>query len=76
MLMRTTLALDDEAARLVRTYARTARVSLGKAASELIRRGGRYRLETKKVNGLPVFQVPDGFRKITAAQVEELLDQE
>jgi hypothetical protein len=74
--MRTTLALDDEASRLVRTYARRARVSLGKAASELIRRGGHYRLETKKINGIPVFQVPRDFPKITAEQIEELLDQE
>ena len=74
--MRTTLALDNDAMEAIQAYARNRRVSLGTAASELIRRGTCYQLETKKVNGVPVFQVPDGFPAITAERVRELLDEE
>ncbi len=58
----------------IRKYARGNRGSLGKAASELIRRGVRYQLGTRKLNGLPVFDVPDDFPIITSEQVRELLE--
>ena len=74
--MRTTLSLDDDAMRVIQAYSRANRLSLGKAASELIRRGVRYRLETRKRNGIPVFDVPDEFPTITAQQVKELLNEE
>ncbi len=38
---------------------------MGRAASELIRRGVRYQLGTRKLNGLPVFDAPDDFPAIT-----------
>ena len=74
--MRTTLAVEDDALEALRTYARTNRIPLGKAASELIRRGSRYQLGIKRVNGLPVFDVPDDFPMITTKQVRDLLDDE
>ncbi|MBZ5577029.1 MAG: antitoxin [Acidobacteriia bacterium] len=74
--MRTTLALDDDARKASQAYAQTNRVSLGKAASELVRRGFQYQLETRKLNGVPVFQVPARFPQITAERVRELLDEE
>jgi len=49
--MRTTLALEDEATDAVQRYARDHGVSLGKAASELIRRGTKYQLGIKYLNG-------------------------
>ncbi len=60
----------------VQAYARSGQLSLGKAASELIRRGFRYQLATKKLNGVPVFDVPDDFPMLTTARVRELLDEE
>ena len=60
----------------VQAYARSNRFSLGKAASELIRRGFRYQLRTREVNGLPVFDVPGDFPAITSERVRELLDEE
>jgi hypothetical protein len=74
--MRTTISLEDDAIEAIRDFAETKRISLGKAASELIRRGTRYQLRTKKINGLPVFEVPDDFPKITSERVRELLDEE
>ena len=74
--MRTTLSLGDDVIESVQAYARSHRLSLGKAASELIRRGTRYQLGTRKVNGLLVLDAPDDFPVITTERVRELLDQE
>ena len=74
--MRTTLSLDDDVMKATQAYARTHRLSLGKAASELIRRGVRYQLATQKVNGLPVLNAPDDFPVVTTEQVRELLDEQ
>jgi hypothetical protein len=51
-------------------------LSLGRAASELIRRGACYQLATRKFNGLPVFDAPDDFPAISTERVRELLDEE
>jgi len=74
--MRTTLSLEADANRAVRKYAKRRGISLGKAASELIRRGTRYQLGTRIVNGLTVVDVPADFPTITTEQVRELLDEE
>lgn len=74
--MRTTLAFDNDAMEAVHAYARSNRVPLGKAASELIRRGSRYQLGIRKIDGLPVFDAPDDFPAITTQRVRELLDEE
>jgi len=74
--MRTTLSLEADANRAVRTYAKRRGISLGKAASELIRRGTRYQLRTRIVNGITVVDVPAEFPTITTEQVRELLDEE
>jgi len=73
--VRTTLALDDDAIKAVQVYARGKRLSLGKAASELIRRGSRYQLPTQRRNGIPVFEVPEDFPVITSERVRKLLDE-
>jgi hypothetical protein len=74
--MRTTLALEDDAITAIQRYARTNRLSLGRAASELIRRGVRYQLGTRKLNGIPVLEAPDDFPLITSEKVRQLLDEE
>jgi hypothetical protein len=72
--MRTPLVLETDAMKALQAYARQHQLALGKAASELVRRGLLYQLGTRKVNGLPVFDVPDHFPRITTHQVRELLD--
>ena len=74
--MRTTLALEDDAMASVQAYAKSRRVSLGKAASELIRRGSRYQLGVRRLNGLPVLEAPEDFPAITTERVRELLEEE
>lgn len=74
--MRTTLALDDDAMKTIQAYARAHRLSLGKAASELIRRGLNYQLATRKLNGVPVFEAPDDFPLVTSERVREILNEE
>jgi hypothetical protein len=70
------LNLEDDAIDAIRTYATRNQISLGAAASLLIRRGACYQLPVRKRNGLPVFEVPDGFPVIATEQVSELLDEE
>lgn len=74
--MRTTLSLQSDAVEEIRAYAKRRRLSLGKAASELVRRGARYQIGTRKVNGLPVLAAPDDFPLITSGRVRELSDEE
>lgn len=73
--MRTTLTLDDDALELIRNEADLRRISLGAAASDLIRHGSRYELQVKQVNGLPVFDVPADFPRITDEMVSQFLDE-
>ena len=74
--MRTTLALADDAMEAIHAYARENRLPLGKAASELIRRGVRFQLALGTRDGLPVFDVPDDFPMVTTERVRELTDEE
>ena len=70
--MRTTLNLDDDAFRLLREYSETRSLALGKAASELVRRGANAPVRTRMVNGFVVFDIPAGGAKITSQRVKEL----
>ncbi len=70
--MRTTLNLDDDALKIVREYAETRSVPLGKAASELMRRGAANPIPTRMVNGFVIFDIPPGGPKITSERVKEL----
>jgi hypothetical protein len=74
--MRTTLSLESDAIKAIRAYARSRRLSLGKAASELVRRGAHYQVGTRKVNGLPVLDAPDEFPVITSERVRDLCEEE
>lgn len=73
--MRTTLAIDDDALEAARHLARRRRLSLGKAVSELVRRGSRQPLATAERSGLIVAKLPAGTPTVSAAQVEALLDE-
>ena len=74
--MRTTLSLEDDAMQAIKEYAEISHISLGKAASELIRRGVRYQIPIVKRNGLAVFDPPGAFPTITSERVYQLLDEE
>jgi hypothetical protein len=70
--MRTTLNLDDDAFQLLRKYSQARSLALGKAASELVRRGANTPVPTRMVNGFVVFDVPPGGAKISSRRVKEL----
>jgi hypothetical protein len=74
--MRTTLNLDDDVAQVVKQYSEDRAVSLGKAVSDLVRRGLSAPLQTKVVNGFHVAILPEGSHKVTIEDVKRLLDEE
>jgi Arc/MetJ family transcription regulator len=71
-LMRTTLTLDDDVFHEVRAYAETRSLAVGKAVSELVRRGLRIPTPTRKVNGLIVFDIPRSSHPVTSKRVKQL----
>jgi hypothetical protein len=74
--MRVTLNLDDDAVKILREYSKTHSLSLGKAASELIRRGWDAPVQMKMVNGFFRVVLPKGSTKITAERVNQLSEDE
>lgn len=59
---------------LVRELARRKRISLGRAVSELVRRGAQVPVPTMERQGLTVIRLPKGSARVTAATVEDLLE--
>jgi hypothetical protein len=74
--MRTTLNLDDDALEIVRDYSVARSLALGKAVSELVRKGAKAPAEMKMVNGFWTVVLPKGGRKITSEHVKRLLEDE
>ena len=68
--------LDEDVFRLVRRYAADRSLALGKAASELVRRGLATPCRTRMVNGLPVVDLPADSPRVTTKKVLELLAEE
>lgn len=70
--MRTTLSLDDDVFQLVKHYAQTRSLAMGKALSELVRRGVGAPPKTRRVNGLVVFDLPEDSPSVTSEHVKKL----
>ncbi|MBZ5663994.1 MAG: antitoxin [Acidobacteriia bacterium] len=70
--MRTTLSLDDDVFQVVKTYAESRSLALGKALSELVRRGLSAPAKTRVVNGLVVFDIPEDSETATSELVKRL----
>jgi hypothetical protein len=70
--MRTTLSLDDDIFQVVKTYAENRSLAIGKAVSELVRRGLSAPVKTRVVNGLVVFDVPEDSEAVTSELVKQL----
>jgi hypothetical protein len=71
--MRTTLTLDDDVMAEAAKRAKALRISLGKAVSDLARRGLSVAPPIREEDGLVVFDPPKGSAKITARMVKETL---
>jgi len=77
--MRTTLTIDDDLLAAARRLAEAKSESLGKAISELARRGLNATpdlLEKSQVSDFPVFSVPDEAHPITLEDVRKAEDEE
>lgn len=73
--MRTTISLDDDVVKEIKTYAKSRDVSIGKAVSDLVRRGLRAPLRTRIVNGFHVVELPPDSPTVTSEDVKRLQDE-
>ena len=69
--MRTTLSIDDDVLLLIRRYADSRSLGLGKAVSELVRRGLTAQRPTRTVNGLQVFDLPPDSPPVSRRKIKE-----
>ncbi|MBA2352999.1 MAG: antitoxin [Pseudomonadota bacterium] len=69
---RTTLALDDEVFELAKDYAKNRSLTLGKAVSDLVRRGLRARPGVREIHGLLVFELPADSPRVTPDSIKRL----
>lgn len=71
--MRTTLNIDDDVMRVVRSIAGQQGKPVGQVISELVRKGLRPATPSRH-KGFPVFDVPRDAPSITPEMVREALD--
>lgn len=70
--MRTTLTLDDDVFELAARQAKARGLSLGKAVSDLARRGLNAPTPSQERDGLVVFALPDDSPPVTTDAVRRL----
>jgi hypothetical protein len=73
--MRTTLSLDDDVLREVKAYAKSRDLAIGKAVSDLVRRGLRAPLRTRLINGFHVVDLPPDSPPVSTDDVKKLQDE-
>lgn len=73
--MRTTIKLDDEAEEIVRLYADSRDISVSKAISELVVQAVHPKMRIKYIDGIPVFDIPQG-RTITDEEIRAAIAEE
>ena len=74
--MRTTLEVDDDVLDCAKAFATARGGSIGKALSELARRGLSARTPLTSRHGFPVFQIPQGSQTFGSDDVAAALQQE
>ena len=70
--MRTTVNIDDEVLELAHEFAVSRSLSLGKAISELARRGLDAQRPARLVDGVYVFELRPTSPRVTSKSVREL----
>ena len=70
--MRTTLSLDDDVAELASRQAQARGVSLGRAVSDLVRRGLNAPTPSATQDGLVVFRLPVDSPKVSTDDVRRI----
>ena len=72
--MRTTVTIDDDVLAVARALAARNGSSLGRALSDLARRGFKFAATTED-DGVPVFRIAADARPITSEDVHGALDE-
>lgn len=67
--------MDDDVFREVKVYADSRDIALGKAVSELVRRGLQAPLQTRLVNGFHVVDLPEGSPVVTSERIRKLQEE-
>jgi len=70
--MKTTISLDDDLVPRVKKYAESRDISIGKAVSDLVRRGLPAPLQTRLVNGFHVVELPVGSPTLNTEHVRKI----
>jgi hypothetical protein len=70
--MRTTLTLDDDVLELAARQAKLRGVSLGKAVSDLLRKGLNASTPAQEKGGLVVFRLPEDSPTVTTEDVRRI----
>ena len=73
--MRTTLQIDDDVLRAARLLAATKEISLGKALSELARKGLKPTPSIRYREDFPVFEVAEDAAVVGLEEVKDVLDE-
>jgi len=66
--MRTTIKLEGESGEIIQLYANSRSISVSKAIAELVMEAIQPKMRIKYVDGIPVFDIPQG-RAITNEEV-------
>jgi len=74
--VRTTINLDDDLVPTVKQYAESRSIPVGKAVSELVRKGINAFPRTRTVNGLQVIDLSENSSRVSAEHVRGLQDDE
>ena len=75
VLMRTTLAIDDDVLNAAKSIARQQRRSIGEVVSDLARRSLRPRRTAKSRNGVPLLPISNPDAVVTLETVNALRDE-
>lgn len=70
--MRTTLTLDDDVAEVAARQAKARGVSVGRAVSDLVRRGLNAPTPSTTKDGLVVFHLPSDSPRVTTDDVRRI----
>ncbi len=73
--MRTTLSLEDDVLAEIKAYATSREIALGKAVTELVRRGLSAPLQTRVVNDFHVVELPPGSPRVSIEHVRTLQEE-
>ena len=72
--MRTTLNLEEDVLEEVKRYADARSVSLGRAVSDLVRRGLSTPVQTRVIKGVHVVVLPPDSATVDSEKVRRLLE--